>query len=306
MSSVGRGKSWPASAALEIESPQTELLEPKLSCRQQLAEFELIDKVGLAVGIVLLLALEFSPIPPIERYFVEQDPDLSHPKLPNTVSTKALLFLGVVLPICILMLLRYAGWVPRRVSYFRLFYAYLVAGVMQGIIVDILKNLVGRPRPNFFALCDYQYYREASDAFRIKGNDTLLQVYLQVTQSARPGIMSLCRAAGKDPWESRLSFPSGHTSYATVSWGFVALVATWSARERRAPAVVQGLALLLPLCVAVWVGVTRIQDYWHREDDVMAGGIVGLSAAIWAWSHVVRSGSAARSLGVVDRGPASP
>eukprot|EP00611_Tribonema_gayanum_P001054 TRINITY_DN10794_c0_g1_i2.p1 TRINITY_DN10794_c0_g1~~TRINITY_DN10794_c0_g1_i2.p1 ORF type:complete len:316 (-),score=88.06 TRINITY_DN10794_c0_g1_i2:415-1362(-) len=49
------------------------------------------------------------------------------------------------------------------------------------------------------------------------------------------------------------------------------------ARWRRTLAVT--LILVLPF-LSLWVGVTRIQDYWHFQDDVAAGWLVGALSAV--------------------------
>eukprot|EP00611_Tribonema_gayanum_P028437 TRINITY_DN7311_c0_g2_i1.p4 TRINITY_DN7311_c0_g2~~TRINITY_DN7311_c0_g2_i1.p4 ORF type:complete len:115 (-),score=18.36 TRINITY_DN7311_c0_g2_i1:156-500(-) len=41
----------------------------------------------------------------------------------------------------------------------------------------------------------------------------------------------------------------------------------------------QGMAALLSMACAIWVGMTRIQDYWHHPDDVFAGWALGALCA---------------------------
>ena len=77
--------------------------------------------------------------------------------------------------------------------------------------------------------------------------------------------------------EARRSFPSGHSSCAAAGLGFAAL-ALGSAPRAHGRAV--GLALALaPSLLALWVGVTRIQDHWHWPTDVAAGLAIGSGAA---------------------------
>jgi hypothetical protein len=37
---------------------------------------------------------------------------------------------------------------------------------------------------------------------------------------------------------------------------------------------------MLPLGGAVWIGASRLQDYWHHPDDVAAGFVLGI---VMAW-----------------------
>eukprot|EP00611_Tribonema_gayanum_P001055 TRINITY_DN10794_c0_g1_i5.p4 TRINITY_DN10794_c0_g1~~TRINITY_DN10794_c0_g1_i5.p4 ORF type:complete len:112 (-),score=52.10 TRINITY_DN10794_c0_g1_i5:415-750(-) len=62
---------------------------------------------------------------------------------------------------------------------------------------------------------------------------------------------------------------------ALVAWGDAG--ALRGARWRRTLAVT--LILVLPF-LSLWVGVTRIQDYWHFQDDVAAGWLVGALSAV--------------------------
>jgi diacylglycerol diphosphate phosphatase/phosphatidate phosphatase len=43
------------------------------------------------------------------------------------------------------------------------------------------------------------------------------------------------------------------------------------------------LPVILPLLLAIFVGVTRIDDYWHHWTDVFAGALLGLSAAYFCY-----------------------
>ena len=77
--------------------------------------------------------------------------------------------------------------------------------------------------------------------------------------------------------EARRSFPSGHSSCAAAGLGFASL-ALGGAPRVHGRAI--GLALALaPSLLALWVGVTRIQDHWHWPTDVAAGLAIGSGAA---------------------------
>lgn len=62
-----------------------------------------------------------------------------------------------------------------------------------------------------------------------------------------------------------LVFPAGHTSWSTAGLGYLSL---WVAGKLRAFDAQRGgqpwrlVAALLPLSLAVYVGLTRIIDYW--------------------------------------------
>eukprot|EP00904_Undaria_pinnatifida_P004727 jgi/Undpi1/14255/HiC_scaffold_9.g03904.m1 len=154
------------------------------------------------------------------------------------------------------------------------------------LLNDGIKKGVGRPRPNYFAL-------------------------RAVVDYSGGKLTSIKETSIK-------SFPSGHsamsmagTFYVTlVCWGYLSRSA--AARKGWLRSILAWLSFCPPL-IAFWVGVTRVRDYWHFQDDVVTGWAIGaLSAAIavrWVtfpesfWRGVAevdaRPGRDVRSLGDV-------
>ncbi|KAG5192136.1 phosphatidic acid phosphatase type 2/haloperoxidase [Tribonema minus] len=117
-----------------------------------------------------------------------------------------------------------------------------------------IKKGVGRPRPNYAALVEV------------------------VAQS--PALAA--GSAGALGGHPRTSFPSAHSSHAMAAFGFFALVVWGDAARRVGPLWARNLAgmvALLSMACAIWVGMTRIQDYWHHPDDVFAGWALGALCA---------------------------
>jgi diacylglycerol diphosphate phosphatase/phosphatidate phosphatase len=50
--------------------------------------------------------------------------------------------------------------------------------------------------------------------------------------------------------------------------------------HNRRASLFQYYAVLIPLCVATFIGVSRIRDYRHHWQDVLVGGIIGNNYAI--------------------------
>ncbi|CAM9532545.1 unnamed protein product, partial [Sphacelaria rigidula] len=132
----------------------------------------------------------------------------------------------------------------------------------------VTKVLTGRPRPNYFALRAFSE-RAAS------GKDYVVESVLG--------------------WPSRTAAVSmaGLLFLAFVLWrDLMALVqASW--RRRSHPrvtlvlAVLGGFALATVPLAAILMGITRIRDFWHRPDDVLAGLVLGAVCAFWSFRFVV-------------------
>jgi membrane-associated phospholipid phosphatase len=109
-----------------------------------------------------------------------------------------------------------------------------------------------------------------------------------------PGV-PLCSGAASASLvrEGRKSFPSGHTSLSTAGMAYLAGYLLARARARAASdggaAWRTGVALS-PLLLALWVGLTRVRDYWHHHTDVEVGAALGALIA-----HTVRLLACARA-----------
>lgn len=224
--------------------------------------------------IIALLLEEFKPSYP--RFFLEQDPTISRPVLAPTVPSWLLWTLAVCIPAVALLLLQQLTSLGRATR------VHVMAAFAQTIITTefitaVVKCTCGRLRPNSLALCDYHGYGKAMQLYLTTGSSQALDVYFNLTHPGRPGDFKFCHASGKRARDAHLSFPSGHTSMTFAGLGFLGLVAALAARKL--PFSAQVAALLAPLGLALWVGCTRIRDYYHNEDDVLGGAVLGLTVA---------------------------
>lgn len=96
-----------------------------------------------------------------------------------------------------------------------------------------------------------------------------------------------CLDDAVNPAEGMKSFPSGHTSWSTSGLGFTSF---WLLGQLRCfDGQAQPLRFILslsPLLFAVWIGMSRTQDYWHAPDDVAAGFLLGLLMAYCFYRQV--------------------
>ncbi|EMC99743.1 hypothetical protein BAUCODRAFT_119318 [Baudoinia panamericana UAMH 10762] len=131
------------------------------------------------------------------------------------------------------------------------------------IITDMLKNGVGRPRPDLIARC------KPADS-----TPTDILVTWKVCTETQHNLLH-------DGWRS---WPSGHSSFAWSGLGYLALFLasqTHALRARASLALV--LLCLLPLAGASFVAISRLEDYRHQVEDVICGSLLGMGIAYFNW-----------------------
>lgn len=172
-----------------------------------------------------------------------------------------------------------------------------IALVLTSTVTDIIKNMVGRPRPDLLARCS-----------PAPGTPPSTLVSLDIcTQTDHHRL--------HDGWRS---FPSGHSSFAFAGLGYTSLFLAgqlqifvlrnsgWSSSSpspsSSAPGVpavhVRGdlgkiLLCLAPLLGAAMIAISRCQDYRHDVYDVCTGALLGWTIAYWSyrryWPHLSSS-----------------
>lgn len=133
--------------------------------------------------------------------------------------------------------------------------AYLISTGCSEFVTEALKRYIGRPRPNYFAMCAF--------------DEDLLA----------------CTASQARINQSRKSFPSGHAS---LSFCAMTLTALWLLRLVVEQEIRGGkgkgtivfasrcfAATFLPLSLSIFTAASRVHDNWHHTSDVVAGALIG-------------------------------
>jgi diacylglycerol diphosphate phosphatase / phosphatidate phosphatase len=86
----------------------------------------------------------------------------------------------------------------------------------------------------------------------------------------------ICHGKASDIKEGYKSFPSGHASWSFAGLTFLSLYLSGKIQVfDRKGHVAKLCVITLPLLAAALIGVSRIDDYWHHWEDVVAGSLLG-------------------------------
>ena len=281
MSYVGPRKISNFNFESEMEESACIMFQPekKLSHRLFPISVNLISFVTVpAVAIILRTVAS-----PFQRGFFCDDLSIKYPLLPSqTVSVTLLVCLNVGIASILFNVGEYLA--SKKTDDFRLFYLsvpafqlkvfrleliFLWGAVATNVLTDTIKFSVGALRPNFLALC-----QPSINATAIK-----------CTSKEEFGIYHTnfhCTSQGLSEGEesfARSSFPSGHSSMAAFSAIFLVVFAQERFYGTRTFFLLPFIQLSL-VCLAVWIGMTRVSDYVHHPVDVAVGLIIGAGVGL--------------------------
>ncbi|KAJ5081818.1 hypothetical protein NUU61_010082 [Penicillium alfredii] len=135
-----------------------------------------------------------------------------------------------------------------------------VSLILTSLLTDLIKNAVGRPRPDLLARC--QPARGTADAALVPWT---------ICTQPNHGLLH----------EGFRSFPSGHSSFSFSGLGYLSLFFCGQMHIFRPRADLgRCLLALTPLFCALMIAISRLDDYRHDVWDVTSGSILGL-AVCW-------------------------
>ncbi len=157
-----------------------------------------------------------------------------------------------------------------------------ISMILTAFLTDVVKNMVGRPRPDLLARCK-----------PAPGTPTNVLVTFAVCTETDHHTLH-------DGWRS---FPSGYSSFSFAGLGYLSLFfagqmcifahssVAGSGRttlSEHAEKVVRGdllraLFCLAPLLGATMIAISRCQDYRHDVYDVTIGSLVGWTVTYWSY-----------------------
>ena len=139
----------------------------------------------------------------------------------------------------------------------------IISLLLTALITDIIKNFVGRPRPDLISRCDPSPNTPQNEL-----------VTIAVCRETDPHKL-------QDGWRS---FPSGHSSFSFAGLGWLALFFASQAHCVKArTSLILILLCLAPLLGAALIAISRLEDYRHDVGDVLVGSIIGCVVTYSNW-----------------------
>ncbi|KAJ5281749.1 hypothetical protein N7478_007121 [Penicillium angulare] len=140
---------------------------------------------------------------------------------------------------------------------------FAVSLLLTTVLTDIIKNAVGRPRPDLLARCK-----------PARGTPDNILLTWEICTEPSKGFLH-------EGWRS---FPSGHSSYSFSGLGYLTLFLCGQMHVFR-PRTDLGRSLIafVPLFCALLVALSRLADYRHDVWDVSSGGTLGMLVAWFSY-----------------------
>ncbi|RMZ87045.1 hypothetical protein DV736_g5726, partial [Chaetothyriales sp. CBS 134916] len=204
-------------------------------------------------------------VPPVHQQFLVSDLRISHPFAdPERVTSLENYIYCAIVPAALILLWGLVfrpGFHQAHVTILGI----LVSIILAGFLTAVIKNAIGRPRPDLIARC---IVRLGTSADKLVG--------IEVCTNQNKDMLD-------DGWRS---FPSGHSSLAFAGFGYFALFLSGQLHTfRPRPDLARVLVSFAPLVGAMLVAMSRMADYRHDKYDVTVGSLIGIGFAFFSYKR---------------------
>ncbi|XP_050440844.1 putative phosphatidate phosphatase isoform X2 [Adelges cooleyi] len=213
---------------------------------------------------------------PYHRGFFCSDLSIRYPFKESTVPSKYLYLIGLGLPTSAILLLEYlyrsseqarhsllGTNIPNWIySAYNNILWFLFGAACSQLTTDVGKYTIGRLRPHFIDICQ--------PSVECKDEKNELK-YIEYAECTGPLTHKYT--------DSRLSFPSGHSSLSFYCMVYLALYL--QARIKTAKyGMARSFFQFLVLLMAAFCALSRVSDYKHHWSDVLVGTLLGSIIAV--------------------------
>ena len=247
--------------------------ESRLLLRRVVIDVVILLAIGLPILIFFLIGK------PYHRGFYCNDESISYPFKESTVTSTMLYIIGIVLPITVMILTEIcihrlsAGHAARtfmgRTIPSWVWNSYKVIGVFgfgaatSQLTTDIAKYTIGRLRPHFMDVC------QPNIDCSLPENQHKYFENFHCTANA----------GTRKEKESRLSFPSGHSSFSAYTMLFLACYLQ-SRMTFKGSKLLRHALQYICLMLSWSTAMSRISNYKHHWSDVLSGLLIGSIVAV--------------------------
>lgn len=219
------------------------------------------------LGVLFVIYMMDSFLQPFQRQFTINDETISHPFAESErVSNAGLFFYSLLVPVCTVTGFSLVFTKPEN----KLYVTYIsllgvgVSWLTTGVATDILKNWIGRHRPDFLARC-------------IPKPDTPKDIMVFAKD--------VCTTENKDLLlDGFRTTPSGHSSLSFAGLGYLSL---WLAGQlivrHHHLGAWRSIVALAPAFGALLIAISRTEDYRHHFIDILIGSLLGLVICYWSY-----------------------
>ncbi|KAI0201612.1 phosphatidic acid phosphatase type 2/haloperoxidase [Astrocystis sublimbata] len=220
------------------------------------------DYLGFAALLAAYLVLVYF-VEPFHRMFYINNLDIA---FPHAKVERVPVWLNMVYAAAVPLALVIVINIITRASFHKHHNSVLglaIALILTSFLTDIVKNAVGRPRPDLIDRC------KPAPGTPI---DTLV-TWEVCTEDDHHTL--------HDGWRS---FPSGHSSFSFSGLGYLAFFLAGQLRIfRDKKDLGRALVCLIPLVGAAMIAISRCEDYRHDVYDVTVGSLLGAFVAFWSY-----------------------
>ena len=149
-------------------------------------------------------------------------------------------------------------------------------------LTSIIKTVVGWPRPNFLEVCNPNISCSLNTTkynmdYVCQGTDLFGDWKRLNTDKMMRGIS-----------QARRSFPSGHASFSASAMAFLVFyVESRIRQEQKSCSLIflKPFIQLILISIAVFIGMSRVKDYYHHLIDVLVGATLGIAVSFMVWRN---------------------
>ncbi|KAK5100242.1 hypothetical protein LTR24_001037 [Lithohypha guttulata] len=223
------------------------------------------------LGYVLLQVAYFGSkllIVPFKRYFTLSEPAIAYPfaVVERVSGVQNIIYAGLC-PLVFFMIYSLVVRPGFHKSHVTIL-GFIISITLTSLVTDIIKNSVGRPRPDLIDRCK-----------PAPGTSPTGILTIDVCTASHGPVL-------QDGWRS---FPSGHSSFSFSGLGYLTL---WLGGQlhvlRPRTDLARVLVALAPSMGALLVALSRMADYRHDVYDVTCGSLLGILVAWFSYRRYFR------------------